>query len=281
MNDPWFRMHANIADKPVVWRLASALKLSHAKAVGHLAMFWGKVSQHAPHGIVTDIPDAQLEAWAGWDGKRGAFADWLRAHHLTNGRVNEYDEYSGKLEERRERDRQRKAAQKRARPSDADARGVPQEGARNSGGIPAESRKNSSATIRDDTKRDEVTTPPPPAAGVQALIDRTFHEIGSAGRSGIDELLRASPDPAKWAHECLAALDGLHGVTLTPAQLAMAVHDFLGNGADRSLKLFRGYLRAAANKDPATTPRTPRPARPNPGAQGYANALAAVEDLAS
>lgn len=100
-------MHANIADKPVVWRLASALKLSHAKAIGHLAMFWGKVSQHGSHGHVGDLPDAQLESWAGWDGKRGAFAAWLRANHLTDGVVNEYDEYSGALEAHRARTRER------------------------------------------------------------------------------------------------------------------------------------------------------------------------------
>lgn len=107
MSEPWFRMHANVLDKPVVWRLVKATGIHPARAAGHLAAFWGKVSQHGSGGRVADLPDAQLEAWAGWDGKRGAFAAWLRAEHVTDGVVNEYEEYSGALEMHRAKSRAR------------------------------------------------------------------------------------------------------------------------------------------------------------------------------
>lgn len=163
MNDPWFRMHANIGDKPVSWRCASVLGIPLAKAVGHLAMFWGKVSQHVPGGDVSEIGDSQLEGWAGWDGKRGAFAAWLRADHLSEGVVNEYEEYSGTLDLRREKDRQRKAEQReRERTSQAETRTVPQEVTRKSRGshadIPQEVTRMSRRTIRNDTKQTTKAT---------------------------------------------------------------------------------------------------------------------------
>jgi hypothetical protein len=117
IREPWIRVHANLMDKPVVYRLAQALRLDPVKAGGHLVAFWGKVAQHAQNGHVASLPDVQLEEWAKWNGKRGAFATWLRGAHLDNdGRVREWDEYAGALELRREKERTR-IRQKRANSS--------------------------------------------------------------------------------------------------------------------------------------------------------------------
>ncbi|RTL04107.1 MAG: hypothetical protein EKK62_17070 [Acidimicrobiia bacterium] len=110
MADFWIRVHANLAHKPVAFRAADALGVKHAAAIGHLVMFWGAASQHAKNGHVADYPDAQLESWACWEGRRGVFAKFLREHHLDeDGRVREWDEYGGSLERSRERNRARVA----------------------------------------------------------------------------------------------------------------------------------------------------------------------------
>lgn len=152
MSEPWFRMHANILDKPVTWRLAEATGIHPVKAAGHLAAFWGKVSQHGSHGCVGDLPDTQLEAWAGWDGRKGAFAAWLRVAHLTDGVVNEYDEYSGALEAHRAKNRERVKKWRTERERNAHSN----DDVTRTESVTSASRND--VTIRDDTKR-EVTTP--------------------------------------------------------------------------------------------------------------------------
>src|SRR5262245_64229965 len=86
MAEPWIRVHANIAHKPVVSRCAEALHVSRHEAIGLLVEFWGSVSQHSTNGDVSTFSDAQLEVWAGWHRRRGAFAAFVRALHLdTDG----------------------------------------------------------------------------------------------------------------------------------------------------------------------------------------------------
>lgn len=117
IRDPWIRVHAQLAERPVVTRMAEALRIDPFKAIGHLVTFWGAVSAHATRGCVTDVPDALLERWAGWTGKRGAFAAWVRDQHVDeDGRISEWDTYQGKLETKREleRDRQRKSRERHA-----------------------------------------------------------------------------------------------------------------------------------------------------------------------
>lgn len=108
IRDPWIRVHANLSKKPVVGRLAEALNLDRHKAVGLLVTLWGAVAQQGADGALGPLSDTQIETWAEWTGKRGAFAGWVRAAHLDeDGRVREWDEYQGTLESRRSKERLR------------------------------------------------------------------------------------------------------------------------------------------------------------------------------
>jgi hypothetical protein len=143
--EPWIRVHANLVGKPVVWRAVEALGVKQHEAIGLLVQFWGSVSQHATNGHVVGSSDAQLEVWAGWRGKRGKFAAFIRSMHLDpDGRVNEWDEYAGKLEGRREQERTRKQRERerRSRLSHADSH--------------ADNDVTSLPTIRNETKRTDV-----------------------------------------------------------------------------------------------------------------------------
>lgn len=114
MSGHWFRMHANIGDTKVVWRGMASLGCPADSVVGHLAMLWGKVSQYCQGGNVSEVPDDLLESWAQWRGAPGLFAKFIKEKHLTDGVINDWDEFNGKLEDRREKDRTRKAAQRSA-----------------------------------------------------------------------------------------------------------------------------------------------------------------------
>ncbi len=174
MAEPWIRVHANLAGKPIVWRACEALGVKPHEAMGLLIQFWGAVSQHVVHGKVSALPDAQIEAWAGWRGKRGRFAAFIREKHLdADGRVKEWDEYAGPLENRREYDRERKRKERerksRKRPGDSPP------------DSPTEVTGTSTPTIRDETVEPEPLqgsrVPLPPAAlapeGARAPADGT------------------------------------------------------------------------------------------------------------
>lgn len=106
MRVPWIKVHAKLIDRPVVTRLADATRISRHEAVGVLVTFWSAVAEHATGGVVAPYSDTQLEAWARWPRKRGAFAEWVRACHLDDdGRVREWSEYQERLELERERNR--------------------------------------------------------------------------------------------------------------------------------------------------------------------------------
>lgn len=109
MAEPWIRVHANLISKPVIRRAVEQLGISRAAAIGHLVTFWGSVSQHTAHGQVAHFSDGQIEDWAGWSGRRkGEFARFIRQFHVdAQGRVNEWDDYAGALETRREKERER------------------------------------------------------------------------------------------------------------------------------------------------------------------------------
>lgn len=148
MAEPWIRVHANLDGRPLIGRAVEALGVSENEAIGTLVRFWGKVSQHAVNGDVSNIPDIQLEAWAGWKRKRGKFAAFIRSTHLDpDGRVREWDEYAGALETRRASDRRRKEAERERK-----SRGSHAEVTVTS--VPA--RANETTTIRNETRKTVV-----------------------------------------------------------------------------------------------------------------------------
>lgn len=135
---------------------------------------------------------------------------------------------------------------------------------------------------RQRQRQKTESSPPPPPRGRDAMftggvVSRFPDEL----QPDVEQFFERSPDAALWAAECTAWLDGTRSPQLTPEQLGGAVREFLANGEEFAIRLFRGYLRKAGAPHTPSTRRT-RPGRshrPNAGAQGYANALAALEDV--
>lgn len=247
MADPWIRVHAQLVHKPVVARLSVALRVDPFKAMGHLITFWSNVAAHAKNGQAGDVPDMLLEQWAGWTGKRGLFAKWLRDTHLdADGRVNEWDEYAGALEIRREKERVR-LAEKRAT-----VRSV----LRNSGPTDAQQTQDvatrareRNGTVRDGTEDQQLKAakaPPPEWA-----------QVGAAQWGA-----RIGPVTAEKVRKTLARLVDVHGWDAVSAGLA----DYLTAtpGAKAKLEWFAEravywiQLAAMPMEDPATGKWTKR-----------------------
>lgn len=248
MAEPWIRVHQHLSDRPVAHRLAILCRGDVHKACGHLITFWGNVVDHAHDGYIRDVPDTQLEKWAEWNGKRGAFARWVRDKHMDeDGRVPEWDEYMGALETRREKDRRRKAelrARDRARrqaetsigsPADS-PQDAPQDSPQDVPQTSAPARAN--GTVRDGTEEKTATTTA--AATARAAIDLTV----AANRATTDifgeqpsPILASSGKSHELAEAVLAA-----GIPIDFAQRSIARQVAALSKPVRTLSYFRAGI---------------------------------------
>ena len=165
--DPAIYVAANMGERAVTARAMNTLKLSQAAAVGHLVMFWGQAALNTPDGRVGHLMDVQLERWAGWTGKRGRFAAWLRAEHLdASGRPNEWDEYAGKLVASREKARDKKRQQR------GQSSVCPGDSPRDKSGTVPETSRGLSTRAREEGEREgerELNTTLPDTLRADAL----------------------------------------------------------------------------------------------------------------
>lgn len=134
---------------------------------------------------------------------------------------------------------------------------------------------------QSQSERENYASPPPPRARNALYCAGVVSRFPEELQPDVERLFARCPDADLWAAECTAWLEGLRAPPLSPELLAGAVREFLANGEEFAIRLFRGYLRKAGAPPtpPATGARPGRAPRPNAGAQGYANALAALQDL--
>lgn len=310
MAEPWFRMHAQIADKPVIWRLMQTLDIPMAQAVGHMAMFWGAVSRTCPGGIVSDVPDIVLERWAQWSGAPGMFATFVRKRHVDeDGRVREYEEYCGALDDRRDYERERKALQRQKAREErqrklvaiaAELRGyvpgnppqeVPDLSGTNTGTDGGTSLGTSDPTKRDDTKRDEVNTTnnsinnsgeAEDDSGFRTARDEVSIKLPLEFRTDLDrfvELIRAKRDSSHasrklaWMKSILYALNPEVSPHYSGEVMGLTLRDCVAKGEEPNSAFFRGMCEKNHNatKSAGTTGVTQR--------RGGATAMMFTRDL--
>jgi hypothetical protein len=127
----WIRVAADLSDRKVTWRLVEMIRQHHpaarpslgaelplgllrAAAVGYLCELWGNIAKHTADGTIADYPPTMLEHWAGWDGEPGAFHRWVMEKHFDAdaGTVNEWEEYQGAIQRRRQADAERQRAKR-------------------------------------------------------------------------------------------------------------------------------------------------------------------------
>lgn len=158
----WLKVDASLFEHPKTRRLARALGISPEQTVGHLIRLWGWAMRIFPDGVLRNIDTEDLADAAHFTGDAEKFEEALLScscngvGFLERGDdgtliLHDWDEYSGALELKREKDRARKR-------ESADFQNAP----RNSTefhGIPATStEKNGSArnsTLREEKNREE------------------------------------------------------------------------------------------------------------------------------
>jgi hypothetical protein len=225
MREPWIRVHGGLFDKPVVTRLCEATGIKEHEAIGVLVTFWSGVAKDATNGRIGQYPDAQLEKWAKWRRRKGTFSAWVRTEHMdADGRVPEWDQYAGRLEVIRARDRDRKSA------------GIPAESQRNGGGIPENFQRNSTPT-RGDVDVDVDGTVSSPSAGAEETAGRNMllESVAPTRRRGLEATI------AMW--EKGADLPAGIGVP-TVAQVDIACRECIASvePAQVSVAVLRGFL---------------------------------------
>jgi hypothetical protein len=279
VSEPWIRVHANLHAKPVIARAVAALAIGENEAVGLMVRFWGAVSQHVVNGQVADTTDRQLEQWAGWTRKKGRFAAFVRSQHFdTDGRVNEWDEYAGALETRREKDRARKE-QERLRKS----RGRHADSPQDVTGVSIPARVNE--TIRNET----TTTAPSPARSVwqparEVKIAERLTSV--AGRDAFAAILHVTQSESGKAGVCAQVEMCLAGEMgeprATAEQMDRAIRDYatngLSNGGRFNANHFRQCVRTAT-EPPQNGNGARGGRRGGVGQRSHDNAMEALKDL--
>lgn len=93
----WVAIDVHIAGDAVTHRLAETFRLRVPEAAGLLALAFAGMAQHAQDGELADVTDSQIESWAMWHGKRGAFAAFFRAQLCDeHGCVRAWEKYNGR-----------------------------------------------------------------------------------------------------------------------------------------------------------------------------------------
>src|SRR5262245_36873641 len=104
----WLRIDAAIGQSRLVDILRNSCGVPRNEMIGALVSLSAACLAADNHGDLSRFSDAWIEDAADWHGPPGQFAAVIREHHLIDGRIKSWDDYQGKLEQRRAADRARK-----------------------------------------------------------------------------------------------------------------------------------------------------------------------------
>lgn len=168
----WIRMDAGITDDPRIWALADAIRKDVGATIGYVMCLLRKLPEQARDGDLSHVPDAMLEQWAMWPGKRGVFATAFVSEMCEGRRVRAWMKHNGaplkELDDKRAAMSARRAAERAARLAGAESpTGTPTpspttpERAANvpptvTPTVPPTVRNRSALTVRNETKRNET-----------------------------------------------------------------------------------------------------------------------------
>ena len=165
----WLKVDASIFEHPKTRRLARALGISPEQTVGHLIRLWGWAMRIFPDGELKNIDADDLADAAHFDGEPGQFVEALLScsscgvgflERREDGTLilHDWDEYSGALELKREKDRERKRNSAEAPKNSEAVRGIPKS-SEEFHGIPATSTEENgtarNSTLREEKRREE------------------------------------------------------------------------------------------------------------------------------
>lgn len=106
---PWIESHIELVGHPKTRRLAKLLEISDRDAIGLLHMLWYWALKYAADGDLRGFEDDEIAAAVQWEGESSEVLASLKAAKFvdSDGWLHDWDEYTGKLIERREANAER------------------------------------------------------------------------------------------------------------------------------------------------------------------------------
>lgn len=108
----WIESHQTLGGHLKLRRLAKALNIHRAQAIGHLHYLWWWALDGAPDGDLSSLNPEEIAEMAEWPGEPEPFVEALRECGWLDpdGRIHDWQDYAGKITGLREanRDRQRR-----------------------------------------------------------------------------------------------------------------------------------------------------------------------------
>jgi hypothetical protein len=114
---PWLESHQELRDHPKTARLRRRLGVNLPQAIGHLHLLWWWALDYADDGDLSAFdPDVIADA-GGWEGEAGLFVRALTAAGFLDEdlRIHDWDDYAGRLVDRRAANAQRMREAREAR----------------------------------------------------------------------------------------------------------------------------------------------------------------------
>lgn len=182
----WIQVHQQLKDHRKLLAAADELEIEPAHMLGLLISFWLWALDNAPSGSLQGISDRMIARAAQWNGDPGKFVEAIASAGLLDtaddGSLSLHDwyEYTGKLIEQREaeknRSRRRRAAA--AAPSEDDRKAT--------AGRPPDDQQTTAGRVDqsrvDQSREENINNPLPPKGGQQqpvpyAQIVELYHTI--------------------------------------------------------------------------------------------------------
>lgn len=133
----WIELHTTLPRHRKTMALARELGISRVQAVGHLTFLWLWAIDCASDGRLPDSPQDVREL-SGWYGDGRSFVDalittgWLDRIDENTLEFHDWEDYAGKISERRQKESERKRRERAAKKSAEASAGHPQDVTRTS-----------------------------------------------------------------------------------------------------------------------------------------------------
>jgi hypothetical protein len=206
----WIESHTSLADHPKTKRLCRVLKLKRRDAVGLLHMLWWWALDYYPEGDLGAVSDEDIAEAVDWarDPSEVVAALTLAGFLDEGRRLHDWDDYAGRLIERRAANAERKRQARASRQSPGrppDVRGTSQQ-------CPVLPDRTLTGPDRTGPDRTGPPPPTPPATereGLSSLplADAQRHENGAA----FDATQHPPPNGARRSKPVLNGRDGWMG----------------------------------------------------------------------
>lgn len=169
----WIESHQALLNHRKTGRLVRRLGIAKVAAIGHLHCLWWWSLDNAPTGDLTNIDHEDIADGALWEGDPREFVDALIYAGYVDGPIerpylHDWDEYAGKLIEKRTSDAERKRESRRKPKETVASEERPQDVQRTDDGHPSDGAGTVPNTTIHNTTNQEDPPLTPPAAGEMA-----------------------------------------------------------------------------------------------------------------